>query len=129
MLQPESMKKLLMASITAVMGISAHAADTGWRECYSTSRHYICVSCPEAGSQQCTYESWNKPRAIGQGSPDLSLKNGRHTLYPNGNSTYVFTTGNVKIEMFDELRGNSEDRLDIYINGRLKNHYRLYSHH
>ncbi len=120
------MKKILAVSVLA-LGVAscAVAGDAGWRYTYSSIKHNIRVSCPEAGSSQCTYECWNKPRQAGQGSPDLSLKDGQHILYPNGNSLYRFTTGNVRIEVFDSLRHDEDDSLDVYINGRRKNHYRL----
>ncbi len=121
------MKKILIASAIAMSFVSTSAmADSSWTSHYSTAKHNVRVTCPETGSNHCTYESWNKPKKIGQGKADLFIRNGQHSLYTNGNSSYTFNTGNVTIEIFDELRGDSDDSLDISVNGKLKNHYRLY---
>ena len=119
--------KGIVAAVALALGFAsgAVAEDTGWHYTYSSLKHNIRVSCPEVGSAQCTYECWNKLRRVGQGRPDLALEDGRHILYPNGNSLYRFTTGNVRIEVFDSLRHDEDDSLDVYINGRRKNHYRL----
>ena len=119
--------KGIVAAAALALGFAscAVAEDTGWQYTYSSLKHNIRVSCPDVGSVQCTYECWNKPRQVGQGKPDLALEDGRHILYPNGNSLYRFTTGNVRIEVFDSLRHDEDDSLDVYISGRRKNHYRL----
>ena len=119
--------KGIVAVIALALGFASCvvAEDTGWRYTYSSIKHNIRVSCPEVGSAQCTYKCWNKPRRVGQGRPDLVLEDGRHILYPNGNSLYRFTAGRVRIEVFDSLRHDEDDSLDVYINDRRKNHYRL----
>ena len=118
------MKRLLLVPILVGLA-SAAASDAGWCYRYATSRHNIRVACPEVGSGQCTYEVWNKPKSVGQGKADLAIQGGKHILVANGNSLYRFTTGNAVIELFDALRDNRHDSLDIYINGRRKSHYRL----
>ena len=120
------MKKILAVSVVAFGVVCcASAGEAGWHYTYSSVKHNIRVSCPEVGSGECIYECWNRPRQVGQGKADLTLKGGRHILYPNGNSLYRFTTGNVRIEVFDALRHDEDDSLDVYINGQRKNHYRL----
>ena len=119
--------KGIVAAVALALGFAsgAVAEDTGWHYTYSSLKHNIRVSCPEVGSGQCTYECWNRPRQVGQDKPDFALENGQHILYPNGNSLYRFTAGNVRIEVFDSLRQDEDDSLDVYINGRQKNHYQL----
>lgn len=122
------MKKILTVSALALGLVSTCAMaqeNTGWSYKAETSKHNIRVSCPEPNSTACTYESWNKPKKVGQGTPDLTIQNGEHMLAANGNSAYTFTTGNVTIELFDELRGNKDDSLDVSVNGKRKNHYHL----
>ncbi len=123
------MKQWLVMFVIAMGFVSAvaSAGDASWHSVYSTSRHNIRVTCPEAGSDQCIYESWNKPRDVGQGKADLTIHGGKHILAVNGNSSYLFRTGNVTIELFDELRGDSDDSLDVSVNGQRKSHYHLTS--
>ena len=123
------MKKILIVSaITLGFASSAAMADSSWSYHYSTAKHEIRVTCSAPQSNQCSYESWNKPKNLGQGKADLIIRHGQHTLYANGNSTYTFRTGNVTIELFDELRGNNKDSLEVSVNGNVKNRYRLYTH-
>jgi len=120
------MKKLLLMFMAAIVLVPAVAdAGSSWTYRYSTSRHHIRVTCPETGSEQCVYEVWNRPGNIGQGKADLTIRSGMHILSANGNSTYRFVTGDVVIELFDELRSDTDDCLDVYVRGNRKSHYRL----
>ena len=119
------MKRYLFGGILAVACTCAIAQDTGWSYQYATPKHAIRVSCPAPTSNACTYEVWNRPRTVGQGKADLVIENGRHELFANGNSQYVFTSGKVRIALFDSLRDTSENTLTVYVDGRLRSRYPL----
>ena len=124
------MKKLLTIGFVSLglISTSVFSGTSTW--IYETSRHNIKINCLIKGdntlySNNCTYQSWNKPKRINQGRPDFQIRKGEFGLGPQGNRIFEFKTGNVKIEMFDELRGN-HDYLDVYINEQKKSRYRLY---
>ncbi len=121
------MVRFLSGVALAVACASAAAQETGWRYQYATPRHAIRVSCPASTSDACTYEAWNRPRRVGQGKADLVIEKGRHELFANGNSQYIFERGSVLVKLFDSLRNPSENTLSVYIGGRLRNRYPLQS--
>lgn len=122
-------EKILTIGLVSLGLVSGNAFSGTYTWIYETSKHNIKITCSvgqeDLRSENCTYQSWNKPKRVGQGKPDLQIKRGSWGLFANGDSEFEFKTGNVKIEMFDELRGYKDDYLDVYINGRKKDHYRL----
>ncbi len=65
----------LMKKLLAVCLISLGLVSTSvFAENYQTSKHNININC--LNYSDCTYQSWNKPKQIGQGKPDLEILDG-----------------------------------------------------
>ena len=64
------MKKLLTVGLISLGLVSTSV----FAETYQTNKHNIRINCLNYGD--CTYQSWNKPRQIGQGKPDLEIEDG-----------------------------------------------------
>lgn len=69
-----------------------------------TTKHNIRIACQKDSlgdySEDCTYQSWNKPRDIGQGQPDLEIKKGFFQMirYPSCHfQSYDFLKGDTGI--------------------------------
>lgn len=87
-----SMKKLLLAS-AMILGLSTVAyADT---HILQTKKHNIRMICNNG--QNCIYQSWNRPKRIGQGSPDFQMVNGN----PTGNGGDDGCTGDFLFKKSD----------------------------
>ena len=148
------MKKLLSIGLVALGLVSTGAlADT---VSFQTSKHNIQVICDggnERHADHCIYRSWNKPKKVGQGRPDLEIKEGDFQavdLYATGYcvaDNYVFRKGNLVITLgYDMKRAdsgydekhfdrncypnpppkNANGELTVYINGKKRDHYWVY---
>lgn len=130
-----------LASITAFAGTESAL--------YQTSKHNIRITCSGddvySYSENCTYQSWNKPKQVGQGKPDLEIHRGEFRKF-NTNATgvycsggmYGFDKGNLSIviqwglvtdnrKCFQKRPPrNAGGDLTIFINGKQKDHYWLY---
>ncbi len=148
------MKKLLSIGLVALGLVSTGAlADT---VSFQTSKHNIQVICDggnERHADHCIYRSWNKPKKVGQGRPDLEIKEGDFQavdLYATGYcvaDNYVFRKGDLVITLgYDMKRAdsgydekhfdrncypkpppkNANGELTVYINGKKRDHYWIY---
>ena len=127
------MKKLLTISMLAMGMVSSSAMAVSHCETYETEKPNVRVICGYT-SHLCTYQSWNKPKKIGQGKPDLQILDGRETT-PEVNGYYCsrfeFQKGDTAIYIDDCLvdgrpKGSSGE-LGVLINGRQKAHYWTYN--
>ena len=107
------MRKLLVLGLVSLGMVSASAfGGETYEERYETSKHNIRITC--SSEENCLYQSWNKPKAIGQGKPDLEIRNGyfepgagasRMALTcEEGN--YIFTKGDTYIRVRTGLNRN-----------------------
>lgn len=89
------MKKLLVVSAVALGFVSTSVFAENFTENYQTSKHNIRIICDRGN---CIYQSWNKPKQIGHGKPDLELRNGSFSdevrCYAGASN---FTRGNLTI--------------------------------
>lgn len=104
---------------------------------YHSDRHNIQIS--RIGNSY-VYKSWNHPRDIDEGRPDFQLNNGEkmtvgegdcsrtRVVMRTGDTTFEITeVGNRPQQCFNRIPANNASaELDIYINGRKKDHYWLY---
>ncbi len=110
---------------------------------FSTSKHNIQFLSGIDDENGMIYRSWNKPGKAAQGKPDFEMKGKDRTLYADWGwcTRYVFEKGNVRIEL--NGKDGSENRgrhhciagnvpakawgeMNIFIDGRKKDHYWLY---
>ena len=109
-------------------------------ELYETSRHNIRITCT-LDEDNCTYQSWNKPRQVGQGKPDFEIRDGEQygpvsdpdRACDKGAFGYHFILKEVRIDFapFSGCREkgqphNAKGKMTIYIHGKQKDHYWLY---
>lgn len=131
------MKKPLIISLVSLGLVSGSV----FAENYQTSKHNIRITCHS--DNNCTYQSWNKPKQIGQGKPDLEIRNGNFQSV-NINSgacsvgNYGFQKGNLVIIIGWGLNRSDKEcfvkpppknvngELTVYINRKKKDHYWVY---
>lgn len=142
------MKKALLVGAVA-LGLAVGNAVAGTSE-FQTSRHHIRISCPFTdNTNACTYESWNKPKRIGQGKPDFTMPGTvgmgymRDCTDPDhclaSCDRFTFIKGNVVLEMQGSEEGIGPrcaasakaprkvwGDMTIKIDGQLKDHYWVY---
>ncbi|MBO4789544.1 MAG: hypothetical protein J5492_00865 [Oxalobacter sp.] len=142
------MTKTLLAAVALGLMTGNVIAGTS---VFQTSKHNIRISCPFTdNANTCTYESWNKPKRIGQGKPDFSMQGVvgfgymRDCTDPNhclaSCDIFTFTKGNISLKMqgSDENIGSrcaSSPKaptkvwgdMTIKINNQVKDHYWIYS--
>ncbi len=127
------MKKLLSVPVLVAGMFVSTAMAASHCETYETEKHNIRVIC-SYDSDLCTYQSWNKPRKIGEGKPDLQITDGRErTVEVNGYfcSRFEFQKGYTEINLDDcQVEGRpkgSGGELEVLLNGRRKAHYWTYN--
>ena len=142
------MNKMLLVSAVA-LGLIAGNAFAG-TSVFQTSKHNIRINCPFTdNTNSCTYESWNKPKRMGQGKPDFTMPGTvgmgymRDCTDPDhclaSCDRFTFTKGNVVLEMqgSEEVIGHRcaasakaprkvWGDMTIKIDGQLKDHYWVY---
>ncbi len=141
------MKNLFTICLLSLGLVSGNALAEIETDLYQTSKHNIRITCSGGDywhSENCTYQSWNKPKQIGQGKPDFEIRKGEFRklntnagIYCSG-GMYSFDKGNVSIilewglvtenrECFPKRPPrNAGGALTVYINGKQKDHYWLY---
>ena len=124
------MKKLLTVGLIS-MGLVSTSVFAGSTKTwvYETSKHNIKITCRNVesyedsdvvcSSEDCTYQSWNKPKQIGQGKPDLEIRKGSKDHSAHLGSTFDFTKGNKTISILND------EKMEISVNGRTQQKYRL----
>ena len=142
------MRKLLVLGLVSLGMVSASAfGGETYEERYETSRHNIRITC--SSEENCLYQSWNKPKAIGQGKPDFTMPGTvgmgymRDCTDPDhclaSCDRFTFTKGNVVLEMQGSEEGIGNrcatsakaprkvwGDMTIKIDGQLKDHYWVY---
>ena len=140
------MKKLLVIVSIAALGMVSTSVFGGetYEERYETSRHNIRVIC-SLDDGNCTYESWNKPKKIGQGTPDFEIGHGEyhdtldalqkgsaceagHFDFRKGSVFILMQTGLARYDRgcFPKpLPAEVDGILTVYINNQEKAHYWL----
>ena len=133
------MKKLLTVGLVSLGFVSTSVLGSEVR-IYSTSKHNIRITVIQHDSDsqegKVVYQSWNKPKRVGQGSPDFVM-NGTYHEGPMSHeytTEYTFKKGNLRFEISDlgvnhglvKHPRNVWGEMDIYVNGKKKDHYWVY---
>jgi len=80
----KQMKMRTVACVAVLCAAAAGAVAGPLRTSFQTERHHVRITCPDDHmgnySEVCLYESWNKPKALGQGKPDFTMKDGFYQI-------------------------------------------------
>lgn len=142
------MKKTLLVSVVALAFIAGNAFAGASR--FQINKHNIRITCPFTdNTNTCTYESWNKPKRMGQGKPDFMMPGTIGMGYTRDCAdpdhclascdTFTFIKGNVTLKMqgsekgighrcasFEKAPRKVWGDMTIKIDGQLKDHYWVY---
>jgi len=106
-------KKHIIILLSLGIGLcSVNASGSGLGGIYETSKHNIRITC--SSEENCLYQSWNKPKKIGQGKPDLEIGNGQFEPGTGASRmaltceehNYAFTKGDTYIRVRTGLNRN-----------------------
>ncbi len=99
----------------ALGAVAASAAADGLCTSFQTERHNVRITCPndQSGdySEACLYESWNKPKGVGQGKPDFTLKDGFYQIVRSPAChfwSFDFSKGDTAIDVAIMTYANAE---------------------